>query len=291
MAKEKREWRIGALTSLRPSDPECNFLERYVELGYPCMQMWDGGAGNRDLIDPHVLRRRAASLGLELVSLGSLGPGHLAWNFTYGPQTQGIVPPELREERVRNLIGCAEYAAEAGIPAILTHAGFLPENYCDPEFPGVVEALRRVASRCASLGITFLFETGQETPVALLRHIRATGFDNLGINLDTANLIMYGKGNPIDALKVYAPLVKSIHAKDGLPPTGAMGETPNGPVELLGPEVPIGQGSVDFERFLPALAATGFDGPILIEREVPEPQRTSEILVARDYIRSILAKI
>ena len=277
---------FGTIATL---DPDVRCLDRGAELGFPCAQI---SARRADLRTPEMaraLRRRADELGVRLASLVTLGPGPLRWDFTYGPSTQGLVPPALRAVRVEWLCRWAEFAAEAGIPAILTHAGFLPENPHDPEFPGVVMAIAEVGARCRELGLQFLFETGQETPVTLLRHIRAAGLDNLGINLDPANLVMYGTGSPVDALSVYGHLVRSVHAKDGLPPTGETAQTPGGPVEQLGREVKQGEGAVDFPRFFKALFAIGFDGPIVIEREIVGPRQERDVLDARDLISSILA--
>jgi oligopeptide/dipeptide ABC transporter ATP-binding protein len=87
-----------------------------------------------------------------------------------------------------------------GAPAIITHCGFIPETPKSPLYMEVLDALGEIASYCNDLGIGFWFETGQETPVTLLRTIQDINLPNLGINLDTANIILYGKGNPLDSL-------------------------------------------------------------------------------------------
>ena len=130
-------------------------------------------------------------------------PGPAVWNFTEGPKTIGLVPPEYRAMRVEALKKAADFAAGFQLPSITTHVGFIPEDPNDPKFEGTVEALREVAGHCRKLGIAFCFETGQETPVTLLRTIERIGLDNLGINLDTGNLILYGKANPVDAIDVF----------------------------------------------------------------------------------------
>jgi len=111
---------------------------------------------------------------------------------------------------------------------------------------------------CAKLGIDFLFETGQETPVTLLRTIERIGLDNVGINLDTANVILYGKGNPVDSLDVFGKYVKDLHIKDGFFPT-------NG--DNLGKQVPLGEGKVDFKAVVAGLKELGYSGPLTIECE------------------------
>jgi sugar phosphate isomerase/epimerase len=145
--------------------------------------------------------------------------GPAEWNFSRGPVTLGLVPEAYRAERVEALKRWADFAANIGAPAIITHCGFIPENLTDPEYPPVVDAIREAAEHCAARGLGFWFETGQETPVVLLRTIERVGTGNLGINLDPANLILYGKGNPIDALDVLGPYIKNVHVKDGFYPT------------------------------------------------------------------------
>src|SRR5437016_12349422 len=88
------------------------------------------------------------------------------------------------------------------------------------------------------------YETGQETPITLVRTIQDVGTDNQGINFDLANLILYGKANPVDAIELLGPYVQGIHAKDGLWPANP---------RKLGEEVPIGKGKVDFPRIITRL--------------------------------------
>jgi L-ribulose-5-phosphate 3-epimerase len=209
---------------------------------------------------------------------GWSGPG--AWNFTEGPITLGIVPSAYRAMRVNELKKGADFAAACGAPAIITHVGFIPENVTDPAFAETVVALRDIANYCKNLGIGFWFETGQETPIVLLRTIEAIGTDNLGINLDPANLILYGKGNPIDSLDVFGKYVTNIHVKDGLYPTN--------PLEL-GEEVRPGLGAVRFPEFIKRLKEIGFDGDLIIEREISGPQQAEDIRTTVNDLKVWLA--
>ena len=129
-------------------------------------------------------------------------------------------------------------------------------------------------------GQMFLYETGQETPITLLRTIREVGLDNQGVNLDTANLILYGKGNPIDALDVIGPLVRGLHAKDGLYPTDP---------HKLGEEVPIGQGKVNFPRLIERLRELNYRGAITIEREIEGDQQIEDVRKAKAYLEGLIA--
>jgi sugar phosphate isomerase/epimerase len=136
-----------------------------------------------------------------------------------------------------------------------------------------------VVSHCQANGQLFLYETGQETPVTLLRAIQDVGLDNQGVNLDTANLILYGKGNPVDALDVIGNHVRGIHAKDGFYPTDP---------RHLGKEVPIGQGKADFPRVIKRLKELGYRGPITIEREISGPQQIEDIRKAKVYLEKLI---
>jgi sugar phosphate isomerase/epimerase len=136
-----------------------------------------------------------------------------------------------------------------------------------------------VAKRCKDLGLHFCFETGQETPVTLLRTMTDIGTGNLGINLDPANLLMYGKANPIDALDILGPYVKGVHAKDG--------EYPTTPGEL-GVEKPLGQGRVNFPVLVPKLKSFGYTGPLTIEREISGDQQIKDIRHAVQLLTPLL---
>ncbi len=176
----------------------------------------------------------------------------------------------------------ADVAQEAGIPAVHTHCGFLPSNPNESDYKEAVAAIKDVAGHCKERGRLFLCETGQETPVTLLRAIRDVDLDNLGVNLDTANLILYGNGNPVDAMDVIGPYVRGLHAKDGLFPTDP---------KNLGREVPIGQGKVDFEKVIEKLKQVNYAGPMTIEREIEGPDQTRDILASKSYLEGLLRKV
>jgi sugar phosphate isomerase/epimerase len=226
-----------------------------------------------------VVRSASAALGIEVTAFWCGWEGPHTWNFTEGPVTLGIVPPAYRFQRMQNLLLGAEFAAQLGVKDLITHVGYIPENMTDPEYPAIVAALRYLARHCQGLGLHFLFETGQETPVVLLRVIEDVGFANLGVNLDTANLILYGKANPVDALDVIGRYVRGVHAKDGLYPT-------NG--RELGKETPLGQGKVDFRKVIARLKELGYDGALTIEREITGDQQVKDILAGKALLEKIL---
>ena len=201
------------------------------------------------------------------------------WDFYEGPITLGLVPMDYRKERMNQLMQGSDFAKKIKVENMATHVGFLPENPNTMEYHSLVCALRTVAARCEKNGQYFMFETGQETPVTLKRTIQDIGLKNLGINLDTANLILYGKANPIDALTVFGEYVRDTHMKDGKFPTDGRN---------LGEEVPIGQGEVNFPRLIEKLREVGYDGPLTIEREISGEDQIRDILAAKTYLEGLI---
>jgi L-ribulose-5-phosphate 3-epimerase len=256
---------IGVINSLK-NGGHC--FDHVSQFGLKVCQLvsWDPTQATREIAA--TTKAEAAHAGVRICALwgGVTGPGQ--WNFTQGPVTLGLVPAEHRAHRVAELKKWADFAAWIGAPAVITHCGFIPENITDPEYGPVVDAIREVAAYCKTRGLEFWFETGQETPLVLLRTIERVGTGNLGINLDPANLILYGKGNPIDSLEVFGSYVRNIHVKDGLYPTDG---------ENLGREVPAGQGRVRFPEFIRRLQEIGFRGELIIEREIEGDAQTRDI--------------
>ena len=273
--ESEKGMRLGVIVHIG-KDPE-SALAKVHELGLPTCQ-----AGISDYEPAMVTRLRGAldRYGIEATALNTAGPGPAVWNFDQGPLTIGLVPRKYRQARIDHLKRASDFAKQCGIPALHTHCGFIPENPNDPVYRETVQAIREVVSHCKRNGQMFLYETGQETPITLLRTMQDVGLDNQGVNLDPANLILYGKANPVDALDVFGTLVRGIHAKDGLYPTDP---------HRLGEEVPIGQGKVDFPRLIRRLKELNYRGPITIEREIEGPQQTEDIRKAIVYLRALIA--
>jgi L-ribulose-5-phosphate 3-epimerase len=211
-----------------------------------------------------------------------VGPGRLVWDFVDGPSTIGLVPKASRAARIDALKQTSDFAKLLGIRHVQTHCGFIPENPKDPFYEDTVIAIREVAQHCAGNGQEFLMETGQETPTTLFRAIKDVNLPNLGVGLDTANLILYGKANPSDALEILGPYVRSVHAKDGKWPTDPM---------RLGEEVLIGSGVVDFEQVFTKLHKLGYTGAVTIERETSGPQQIEDVKAEKVYLERIISKI
>ncbi|MGA2591834.1 MAG: sugar phosphate isomerase/epimerase family protein [Bryobacteraceae bacterium] len=181
-------------------------------------------------------------------------------------RTVGFVPPATRGERELRTLAVSDFAAELGVPSIATHIGFVPEDRLSADYIAVREVVRRICDRAARHGQTFALETGQESAAALLDFLQSTRRENLRVNFDPANMILYGTGDPIAALDILAPHVVTVHVKDGdWPPKDSPG--------ALGDEKALGQGSVGMARFLAKLKEIGYKGPLTIEREAHDPAK------------------
>ncbi len=211
-----------------------------------------------------------------------VGPGPLEWNFMQGPSTIGLVPPKTRAARIDALRQVSDFAKLLGIGQVQTHCGFIPEDPTDALYPQAVAAIRTVAEHCHANGQYFLMETGQETPTTMSRMIRDANLPNLAVGLDTANLILYGKANPVDAVDIIGTHVRSVHAKDGKWPTDP---------SKLGEEVLIGQGLVDFKTVFTKLHKLGYTGAVTIERETSGPQQIEDVKNEKKYLQRILDEV
>ena len=209
-------------------------------------------------------------------------PGPLVWDFLEGPSTIGLVPRATRQARIDALKQTSDFAKLIGIPQVQTHCGFIPENPKDPFYDETVLAIRQVAQHCAANGQNFLMETGQETPTTVARAIKDVNVPTLGVGLDTANLILYGKANPSDAVDILGAHVKSVHAKDGMWPTDPM---------KLGEEALIGKGRVDFLQVFTKLNKMGYRGAITIERETSGPQQVEDVKREKLYLEEIISRV
>ncbi len=272
---------IGLLIS--PHDAPEETIKRVRDMGFSnCFLSLDGYIGK---FTPDAGRQIAdllAKYNLVATTVEVVGPPPLEWNFLRGPATIGLVPPATRAARIDALRQASDFARTLGITQVQTHCGFIPEDPADSLYPGTVEAIRSIAQHCKDNGQDFLMETGQETPTTMSRMIRDVGLDNLGVGLDTANLILYGKANPVDAVDILGPHVRSIHAKDGRWPTDP---------SQLGEEVLIGKGLVDFKTVFTKLHRLGYKGAVTIERETSGSQQVEDVKNEKLYLEKILHQV
>jgi hydroxypyruvate isomerase len=267
--------RLGVVIGVTKDSPDKAIAQVHA-LGFPTCQVHVGMAPS-SLATP--LKDALSKYAVEATAVMTLGPGRMVWDFYDGPKTIGIVPPATRAARIDALKSASDLAKACGIGAVHTHCGFIPEDPSDSLYPQAVAAIKDVANHCKQNGQIFLMETGQETPITMLRAIEDTRLDNVYVNLDTANLILYGKGEPVGALDVIGTRVRGLHAKDGLYPTDP---------RKLGKEVLIGQGRVNFPELMRRLRRLSYSGPITIEREISGPQQEADIRASKAYLERLI---
>jgi L-ribulose-5-phosphate 3-epimerase len=247
-----------------------------------CFLSLDGYIGGFTPAVVSQYRDLLAKYQITVTTVEVVRPEPLEWNFLRGPSTIGLVPPKTRAARIDALRQVSDFAKELGIQQVQTHCGFIPEDPADPLYPGAVEAISTVAKHCQGNGQYFLMETGQETPTTMSRMIRDVAMPNLAVGLDTANLILYGKANPVDAVDILGPHIRSIHAKDGRWPTDPSN---------LGEEVLIGKGLVNFREVFTKLHRIGYTGAVTIERETSGPQQIEDVRQEKLYLERILHEV
>ena len=258
-------------------------IKRVHDLGFSnCFLSLDGYINKFTPDAAKQIQDLLAKYEVTATTVEVVGPPPLEWNFTHGPSTIGLVPAKTRGARIDALRQVSDFAKLIGIGQVQTHCGFMPEDPSDALYPGTVEAIRTVAQHCKGNGQHFLMETGQETPTTMSRMIRDVAMPNLAVGLDTANLILYGKANPVDAADILGSHVRSVHAKDGRWPTN--------PSEL-GEEVLIGKGLVDFKAVFTKLHKLGYTGAITIERETSGPQQIEDVRQEKIYLERILSEV
>jgi L-ribulose-5-phosphate 3-epimerase len=274
-------WEIGVMFWAGRDPAET--LGELKRLGILCGQL--GIPGDLDISSAAVMWRKA--LDAESFTAYTAVAAYNGESYADVPtvrRTVGFIPPGTRAEREKRTYEVSDFAAALGVPGVATHIGFIPEDDTDPDYIAVREMVRRVCDHCAANGQTFALETGQEAAEALRSFLLDVNRDNLGINFDPANMILYGTGDPIEALGTLGAHVLSVHCKDGDWP-------PKGQPDALGHERPLGKGAVGVENFLRQLKAVGYHGPLAIEREVENPaERLADIESGISLLRRLTTK-
>lgn len=220
--------------------------------------------------------------GVEIVSFfAGYNDNFTTWDLYDGFKNSGIICKKYGKKRTKYIKSAALFTKSIGANDVLIHAGFIPNNPFSKEYKYAKKCILKFAEFCKENGINLLLETGGESPVSLLRLIEDLGLNNVFVNLDTANIIMYGFGNPVEAVFTLKNHIKSIHIKDGLPPVNP---------KILGEETPIGEGFVDFKKVFAELEKIGFSGPIIIEREIEGEKQKEDIINSVKYLDSVLNK-
>ncbi|MGA2865651.1 MAG: sugar phosphate isomerase/epimerase family protein [Verrucomicrobiota bacterium] len=212
--------------------------------------------------------------GIAIVSgmVGCLGEDYTTLESIR--RTGGVAPDGTWTENLKNIKLAAALAGDLGLKLVTFHAGFLPHEESDPNFARMLERLAAVAEVFGERKMVLGLETGQETAPVLLRVLAKLGRPNVAVNFDPANMILYDKGNPLEALSLLGPWVRQVHIKD------ARRTKKRG---TWGQEVIVGTGEVDWQAFFATLREMNFPGDLVIEREAGD-QRAADIRTARAVV-------
>lgn len=277
------KWPIGVFTSI---DAGLGVkLEVAHELGVPTIQLHAPAQHTRTPENARKFLQRLKELGITLTAVFGGFEGESYADIPTVSRTVGLVPPETRAARTREMKEIADFAKLLDCSVVALHLGFVPHDTKSSLYREVIAITQDLCDHCQRNGQSLHLETGQETADDLLQFLQDVKRDNLFVNFDPANMILYGTGEPIAALKKVGKYVRSIHCKDG--------KWAKNPGQEWGQEVPLGEGDVGMEKYLRTLQEIGYTGPLTIEREIPqEPARQkAEISHAIGLLTSLKQKL
>jgi sugar phosphate isomerase/epimerase len=263
--------------SLQPEHPD-QLISRLQEIGIPRIQIMLDPLREMPALWGNISEQLAAH-GIRIISgvFGTVGEDYSTLESIR--RTGGLVPDATWDQNWRNIQEIVRIAVRLGLKLVTFHAGFLPHSPSDPDYGKLRDRLARVADLFHGQGIQLGFETGQETAETLNEFLVRLNRTDVGVNFDPANMILYDKGDPIEALGILGPWLKQCHIKDAI-----RTRTPG----TWGEEVVVGQGQVDWPAFFATLDRLGYAGHLAIEREAGN-QRVADILSARRHVESVLA--
>ncbi len=276
-------WSLGVFTSI---DAGLGVqLEVARELGVPTIQLHTPHAEGRTPEAAEKFVRKLKDYGIELTCVFGGFEGESYADIPTVERTIGLVPRETRDARLVEMKEISDFTRLLGCSVIGLHVGVVPHDRGSRDYAEVIDITRQLCDHAARNGQAVHLETGQETAEALLKYIEDAERKNLFINFDPANMILYGTGEPIPALKMVGKYVRSVHCKDGT--------WSDQPGVTWGREVPLGKGDVDMRAYLSTLKEIGYTGPLTIEREIPqEPERQkAEILHATGLLEQLKKEI
>jgi sugar phosphate isomerase/epimerase len=272
-------WPIGVFASI---DAGLGVhLEVARDLAVPTIHLHTPHRGSRSAARAREFSLRLSDFGIRVTCVFAGFEGESYADIPTVVRTVGLVPTETRAERAAELREIADFAKLLGVAAVGVHIGFVPHNATSREYAEVLQVARDACDHLAKNGQALHLETGQEPADVLLRFLGDVERDNLFVNFDPANMILYGAGEPLPALQQLGRYVRSVHCKDAT--------WSDSPGETWGREVPLGEGAVDFAAYLRTLAEIGYEGPLTIEREIAqEPARQkAEIAAAVGLLESL----
>ncbi|MBM4039475.1 MAG: sugar phosphate isomerase/epimerase [Planctomycetes bacterium] len=271
---------IGVMLGVGEAPEES--LKKVLDVGVTCAQMGRPPDAWLKPAKAAELKKMVKKSGITLTTVFCGFDGERYDDIPTVQQTVGFVPKATRAARVEKARQIADFAKILGVKNVAAHVGFVPEDHTDPDYKAIVTTVGAFADYLKKNGQNLCLETGQETGECLLRFIKDLGRSNVKVNFDPANMILYGSGEPIPALKLVGKYVAGVHAKDGIWPTEK---------DKLGTEVPLGKGKVNIPRFVQTLADIGYRGPLTIEREITGDQQKKDIVKARKLLERIRAKV
>ena len=262
-----QNWPVGVFTSI---DAGLGVdLSVAKEIGIPTVQIHAPHKGNRTAKHAEEILVRLAEFGITVTAVFGGFQGESYADIPTVVKTVGLVPAQTRAQRLAEMKEISDFSKMLGCNVIALHLGFVPHDTESALYQDVLAVTKDLCQYASDNGQALHLETGQETAEALNQFIDDVGHDNLFVNFDPANMILYGTGEPIDALRALGQRVKSCHFKDA-----TWSDTPG---ETWGAQVPLGQGDVDIQKYMDTLKEIGYQGPLTIEREIPEqPERQKQ---------------
>jgi sugar phosphate isomerase/epimerase len=271
-------WSLGIIAAARP-DPQTIF-QRIQGMGIPTVQLqyradWDNEEGLS------AIEAARSEAGIEITTVFCSFPGERYDDIPTVLRTVGLVPEPTRAERVAKVDDIAAFARKLGVRRVAAHIGFIPEDHTDPLYATMVEIVQGICDMLKANDQVLALETGQETAKGLKQFLEDVARDNIFVNFDPANMILYGNDQPIPATELLFPWIDDVHCKDGQWPTEK---------DKLGHETPFGEGDVHVTEWIATLIRLGYCGNFTIEREISGEEQRQDVLKAKELIESELAK-
>jgi L-ribulose-5-phosphate 3-epimerase len=215
--------------------------------------------------------------GLSVTATMISYPGEDYSSIAAIKRTGGLIPDDLWPARRELTLRAASLSRALGCKCLTTHVGFIPPPN-DAMYPTVVQRILELTKPLAEIGVDLLMETGQEPADELLQFINNVPAKNLGVNFDPANMLLYGSGDPVEAIGILGKRIRHVHVKDAV--------KSDNPGTDWGEEVPFGDGEVPHASFLAALRAVGYTGPLVIEREAGN-ERLADVKYAMETLAGL----
>jgi L-ribulose-5-phosphate 3-epimerase len=243
-------------------------------LGLSHIQLALGPFIPADPAQPHADLADLRNSGLAITAGMIAFPGEDYASLPKIRATGGFLPDGTWESRRDLTLAAGKLARELGITLISVHAGFIPTSD-HADYPKMLKRITELATGVSEFGVTLALETGQETASELLQFLNDLPARNVAVNFDPANMILYGSGDPIDAINILDRHIRHVHIKDAV--------ASDNPGADWGHVMPVGSGQVDFSEMLGALSDIDYIGPLAIEqdsarRSIPEIQSAIEYL-------------